>query len=355
MSWDEAEGAGALPRSHSPARDPAKSGKNPEIVEPWRGKIGLSAWGSAMRISPSSALVFVLSLALPAIPAAAQKSGGGGSSGGASHTSIPSTMPRNYPPTNQESEFNIYDIKRPEAVRQQLKNEEPACFRWPMSPVLSNTVSVGRMEIPAKARDEFNQACAAAQKNDLKEAQKHLDRAVKVYPQFAAAWVLLGQTEQDQGKTLQAEESCMQGRSADPNYLPSYLCLADVAAHQEKWPQVAELTNQAVALHPVRAPGVFYYNCLANFYLRQWDTAEKSGLRAVDDAGKGKMPQLNWLLAKIYEQKGDRNAEAAQIREFLKYAPHDPDAATARHVLSEIEKQENGSVSGDAKTPPEKK
>jgi len=310
-----------------------------------------------MRISLLPALL-VLSLALLAVPASAQKSGGGGGNGsGASRTSIPATMPPDYHPRNQESEFdmNTYDIKRPEAMRQQLKNEEPACFRWPMSPVLSNTVSVDRMEIPSKARDEFNQACAATHKNDLKEAQKHLDRAVKVYPKFAAAWVLLGQTEQDQGKASQAEESCTQGRTADPNYLPSYLCLADVAAHQEKWNQVANLTNQAMALHPVRAPGAFYYNCLANFYLRQWDTAEKSGLRAVDDAGKGKMPQLNWLLAKIYEQKGDRAAEAAQIREFLKFAPHDPDAATAKHILTEIEKQENGSVSGNTTTPPEKK
>lgn len=306
-----------------------------------------------MRISLSPVLLFMLSVTLLAVPAAAQKSGGVS----AARTSLPATMPPDYHPTNQESEFdmNTYDIKRPEAVRQQLKNEEPACFRWPMSPVLSGTVSVSRMEIPSNARDEFNQACVAAHKNDLHEAQKHLNRAVKIYPQFAAAWVLLGQTEQDQGKASQAEESCTQGRTADSNYLPSYLCLADVAAHQEKWSQVADLTNQAAALHPVRAPGAFYYNCLANFYLRQWDNAEKSGLRAVDDAGKGKMPQLNWLLAKIYEQKGDRAAEAAQIREFLKYAPHDPDAATARHILTEIEKQGNGSVSGNTTTPPEKK
>lgn len=308
-----------------------------------------------MRVLFNPVLLVILALTLAVTPAPAQKSGGGG--GSAVRTSVPTTTSSGYHPINQESEFDIstYDIKRPEAMRQQLKNEEPACFRWPMSPVLSNTVSVGRMEIPAKARDEFNQACAAAHKNDLKEAQKHLDRAVKVYPKFAAAWVLLGQTEQDQKKASQAEESCTKGRTADPNYLPSYLCLADVAAHQEKWSQVAELTNQAAALHPIRAPGAFYYNCLANFYLRQWDNAEKSGLRAVDDAGKGKMPQLNWLLAKIYEQKGDRAAEAAQIREFLKFAPHDPDAATARHILNEIEKQENGSVSGNTTTPPEKK
>ncbi|HZS26954.1 MAG TPA: hypothetical protein VFB76_06965 [Candidatus Angelobacter sp.] len=310
-----------------------------------------------MKILFNPVLLVMLALTLVVTPVSAQKSGRGGSGKSSPRTTIPTTTPPGSHPTNQEPEFNIgmYDIKRPETMRQQLKNEEPACFRWPMSPVLSSTVSVGGMEIPSNARDEFNQACTAAHKNDIKEAQKHLNRAVKIYPRFAAAWVLLGQTEQDQGKASQAEESCSQGRTADPNFLPSYLCLADVAAHQEKWSQVADLTNQAAALHPVRAPGAFYYNCLANFYLRQWDNAEKSGLRAADDAGKGKMPQLNWLLAKIYEQKGDRAAEAAQIREFLQFAPHDPDAATARHILSEIEKQENGSVSGNTTTPPKKK
>src|SRR5215472_582479 len=135
-----------------------------------------------MRISLSPLLPFVLALTLLAVPASAQKSGGGGSA--SANTAITGTKLPDYHPTNQESEFDIstYDIKRPEAVRQQLKNEEPACFRWPMSPVLSGTVSVGRMEIPSNARDEFNQACVAVHKNDLHEAQKHLNRAVKIYP-----------------------------------------------------------------------------------------------------------------------------------------------------------------------------
>jgi predicted Zn-dependent protease len=283
----------------------------------------------------------VLALILAVTPLAGQKSGG---TSGGSRTNVPTTMPPDYHPTNQDNEFKTYDVKRANDPQVQKKNDAPACFHWPMSPVQSGTVSVNRMEIPAKAREEFDQACAAY-KNDLNEAQKHLNKAVKIAPQFAAAWVLLGQIQQDQKKPAQAEEFCAQGRAADPNYLPSYLCLADAAAHQEKWSQVADLTSQAAALHPVRAPGAFYYNCLANFYLSQWTDAEKSGLRAIDDAGTGQLPQLHWLLAKVYEQKGERVAEAAQIREFLKLAPHDPDAETARQVLTQIEGQTNSGVS----------
>jgi tetratricopeptide (TPR) repeat protein len=307
-----------------------------------------------MRLSPSSALLFLLSLALLTIPVAAQKGGSGPGRGGSVPGSVPASMAPPYRPTNSEEEFKTYDTKHAEEQKQQLKNELPGCFRFPMSPVLSGTVSVGRMEIPDSARDEFDRACGAVHKNDLNEAQKRLSKAVKTAPKYAAAWTLLGQTQLDQRQAAQAVESCGHARTADPNYVPAYLCLADIAAHQEKWSDVAELTSQAAALHPVRAPGIYYYNCVANYYLRHWDEAEKSGLRAVDDAGKSPIPQVHWLLAKVYEQKGDRMAEAAQIREFLRLAPHDPDAEAARHVLNQIDSQPSSGVQ-DGQKPPEKK
>jgi tetratricopeptide (TPR) repeat protein len=197
-------------------------------------------------------------------------------------------------------------------------------------------ISVNGMKTADRARDEFVQACEAVQKNDLAEAQKRLEQAVKVDPRFAAAWVLLGQSEREQKKPDKAVEFCTRARSADPNYLPAYLCLADVAAHQEEWKKVAELTDQAAALHPVRAPGIFYYNSLANFYLQRLPAAESSGLRAIDESSGEQRAQMHFLLAKIYEQKGDRSAEAAQLKKFIELAPHSSEADAARKILSQI-------------------
>jgi hypothetical protein len=286
-------------------------------------------------------------LILLAAPALAQKSGGKGS--GSIHTNMPSTRP--YDPQSTGDAFEIYDITRPRTAEQtKTKNEEPPCFHWPLNPILSSTVSVNGMNTADQAREDFVQACEAVRKNDLAEAQKRLEHAVKVDPRFAAAWVLLGQSEREQNKAEKAVESCTRAHSTDPNYLPAYLCLADLAAHQEEWRKVADLTDQAAALHPVRAPGIFYYNSLANFYLQRLPAAESSGLRAIDESSGEQRAQMHFLLAKIYEQKGDRAAEAAQLKKFIELAPHSPEADAGRKILSQIEEE----TSNPPGKPPEK-
>jgi tetratricopeptide (TPR) repeat protein len=287
-----------------------------------------------MQMFSSRFLLASLLLILLLTPACAQK--GGGKAGGSIHTSSPSTRP--YDPQSTLNAFDLYDVTKPRTAEQtKAKNEEPPCFHWPLNPILSSTVSVNGMKTADQAREDFVQACEAVRKNDLAEAQKRLEHAVKVDPQFAPAWVLLGQSEREQKKADKAVESCTHAHSVDPNYLPAYLCLADVAAHQEDWKKVAELTDQAAALHPVRAPGVFYYNSLANFYLQHLPAAESSGLRAIDESSGEQKAQMHFLLAKVYEQKGDRSAEAAQLQKFIELAPHSPEADAARKILNEIE------------------
>jgi tetratricopeptide (TPR) repeat protein len=195
------------------------------------------------------------------------------------------------------------------------------------------------MALSDKAKKEFGNACMAVRKKKLKEAQHHLHRALGAYSKFADAWVLLGQTQEDQGELRQAEQSCEQARAADSTYLPGYLCLADLAARQQKWDSVARLTDQVIAMHPTRAPGAFFFNFLGHFYLKQWDTAEKSAFAAFKDGSQEQSRQVRWMLAKMYELKGDRRAEAEQLSEYVKLYPNDANASLARKVLDEIHAQ----------------
>jgi tetratricopeptide (TPR) repeat protein len=288
---------------------------------------------------PSPALGLALALCLSTAPLSAQKSGGSKSSG--SH-SAPAPAPTssfssNYKPRSAEGEFDNKVVYLSDDNHPILKNDLPGCYQWPMSPVLSSTVSVTGMDISAEARQQFTEGCASIQKKNLKDAEQRLNHVVKLNPKYAAAWVLLGQTNKDQGNMKEAEKSCAQAKDADASYLPGYLCLAALAAREEKWDQVADLTNQVIGMHPVRAPGATYYNGVANYYLKQWTTAEKSALMALQDSSKTQKSELRWLLAKIYEQKHDRVSEAAQLREYLNLAPDGPDAAVARRILKQIE------------------
>lgn len=249
-------------------------------------------------------------------------------------------------PRRQEAEFDRnYSDPVPGA---------PACLHWPMNAVITSAAKDANDKVPKKARQEFDKGCSAARKNSADEALKHLDLAVKTDPTFAEAWVVMGQTQKDSGKLADAEQSCTQGREADAKYLPAYLCLADIAAKQDKWNQVADLTNHVIDAHPAKAPSAFYYNSLANFHLNQLDAAEKNGQLAADQGNDALKGQVYLLLAKIDEAKGDRTAEADHLRKFLKLAPKDPNAAAVRHVLDEIKAEADASTSGKQAAPANK-
>jgi Tfp pilus assembly protein PilF len=205
-----------------------------------------------------------------------------------------------------------------------------------MNPILSATVNAKRMDVPAAAQEKFARACNAVREKKLSVAEESLNQAVKLYPQFSAAWVLLGQVAADQGHNEKAAQACTTARNEDATYLPGYLCLADIAARQQRWNEVAELTNQVLGMHPIKAPAAFYYNCLAYFYLRQFPAAEKSALNALTNVPKQGEPQVHWLLAKIYEQEGKRELEAEQLREYLKLSPNAVDAPIAKQILKQI-------------------
>ena len=50
-------------------------------------------------------------------------------------------------------------------------------------------------------------------------------------------------------------------------------------------------------------------------------------------------PAGHFVLAQIYEAKGDSASEATQLREYLKYASNPDDVATVKEYLLGLEKQ----------------
>ena len=67
--------------------------------------------------------------------------------------------------------------------------------------------------------------------------------------------------------------------------------------------------------------------------------AERSALRAVDLDKSNAEPRAHFVLAQVYEAKGDTANEVAQLREYLKYAPNEEDTAMVKQYLSELEQQ----------------
>ena len=226
-------------------------------------------------------------------------------------------------------------IPMPSASSQLADSE--GCNSWTGSGVHSPTVSVARLAVPGKASGEYQKGCGAFKDKHLDQAERHLRKAVEIYPSYPAAWVVLGQVLEDQHKRDEAKQACSQATKVDPTYVAPYLCLAEFSATEDDWKQVSSLAEHAMALDPVRNPYSLYYTADAAFHLNDLAKAERSALAAVALDTWHHLPQLHLLLAQIYAAKGDPAAEAEQLRNYLKVAPNSGDAAGARNTLAQLE------------------
>ncbi len=224
------------------------------------------------------------------------------------------------------------------AAKVEKKNEtEDSCLLPPLTLVRSPVVAATALAVPPKARKEYSEACAALKDKKTESAEMHLRKAVQTYPKYSVAWVTLGQMLAAENHTEDGRNACAQGSAVEPKYVPAYLCLAEIAAREKAWGDVLQLSSRAIDLDPSTTAISYEYNAAANLRTNRLDDAEKSAMRALSIDKDNADPRAHFLLAQIYEAKGDRTNEIAQLREYLKFAKDPDDVAAAKQSLSQLE------------------
>lgn len=265
--------------------------------------------------------------------------------GGGAHPTPPApapTPPASKPSTDFPSAKNPWDENEllygnSNKRVSPMIGEGDNCFLPPLNGLGRSSVGVADLQAPSKAQKEQRDGCAALRNSKAAEAEAHLRKAVKQWPNYLAAWVVLGQVLESQQKFDEAYSACSHPLTTDSNYLPAYLCMADISAHSENWNQVLQLSNRALEIDPTNSAVAYDYNAAANLRLHRLPEAEKSGLRAAEIDKTNADPRVHFLLAQIYEAKGDRENEAAQLREYLKYASDPNDVAMVKSYLAKLE------------------
>jgi|SRR5579864_7824150 len=257
-------------------------------------------------------------------------------SGSHPNTAPPPPPPPKLPTDSFDQNQLLYGAKDAGAPRQ--GPDDFACFLPPLNRVQVPTVPSANLQAPPKAKKEYSAACASLKDQKYDAAEDHLRKALKQEPHFPAAWVTLGQILAARQRADEARAACSQALSADPGYLPPYLCLTDIAARSEAWDVALQLSGRALELEPASDFIAYGYNAAAYLNLHKLAEAEKSALRALEIDKNNADPRVHFLLAQIYEAKKDLVNEAAQLREYLKFADS-ADAAMVSQVLADLEKR----------------
>ena len=213
---------------------------------------------------------------------------------------------------------------------------EPNIAKTPPAPsaALANTVSVVSLKAPDKALAAYHRGLEEAHKNNFTQAQKKLEQAVQIYPQFADAWCALGEVHEMQNHLPEGRAAYLRSLAADPKLIFPYLHLASLEADAKQWPQVAQFSERALHLNPNDFPSAWYYSALANFKLGHNEVAEVRARKAEAMDTHHLYPKVYLLLADLLVAKEDFAGAAQQTRTYLQLAP---DSANRKGLVSYLQ------------------
>lgn len=199
------------------------------------------------------------------------------------------------------------------------------------------TVSATSESAPQDARKAYQKGRNGIQNNKIEEAKKNFEKAVAIYPAYAAAWLELGRIEEQSNHSEEAANAYAKAIAADRNYVDPYQRLYLMEAKQQQWRKVADNSDHVLRLNPYDFPDAYYYNAVANFELGNLDIAEKSGRQAVK-LDRDQNPRTRYVLGFILGKEGEFAEAAECLRAYLQAAPDAKDSATVRQQISELEK-----------------
>jgi predicted Zn-dependent protease len=108
-------------------------------------------------------------------------------------------------------------------------------------------ISVRRLKVPRKARELYGKALAAWAKLASSEAERRLDQALKLDPEFPEALTLRGGIQASNQRWESAKESLQAAIDSDPSYSPPYVILAGVYNTQDRFDEAQQVTAQAIS------------------------------------------------------------------------------------------------------------
>jgi Tfp pilus assembly protein PilF len=203
------------------------------------------------------------------------------------------------------------------------------------------TISVTSMAAPKDAMRAYEKAQkATAEKPE--EAEKYLTKAVEIYPQFAAAWTLLGDIHRQRNEFDAARTDYARAAAADPQFVNPTYGLAVIAMQEKKWDEAVRLSDQVLKLNAGAFPLAYFFSAAANYNLQKFEAAEDSArkFKALDT--QHAHPDVCLLLSYVLSRKQDYAGAAHEIRDYLAAAPNSPDA---EQLKADAKRYEDLSVS----------
>jgi hypothetical protein len=193
--------------------------------------------------------------------------------------------------------------------------------------------SVVDANVPKPALSEFEKGRDALDKpNNLDEGILHLENAVRLYPKYLEAMLLLGTTYMDKSEWEKAEDKLKQVLTIAPDTVGAHFALGELYFRQKKYPEAEKEMLAGIKLDPKSVQGHFM---LGRLYYELGDLPKAgpqvgTALRLNPKFARGHLLAANILLRA-------RQPESA-IVEFEEYLRLEPNGEFSEQTKETIRK-----------------
>jgi Tfp pilus assembly protein PilF len=197
-----------------------------------------------------------------------------------------------------------------------------------------HSVTARQLTIPERALRDYLDAQRDLEKRDVEAAEKHLEHAVELAPQFATAWNNLGTIAYQTRRFPLAEQRFRQSMKQDPTAYEPLVNLGGVLVTLHKLDEALEVNARATLTRPNDALANSQLG-MTYFELGQFDSAVKYLERARQlDPAHFSHPQM--FLAEIHLRRGQRRDAALMLEDFLQHHPDYPQAEIMRQNIVKL-------------------
>jgi Flp pilus assembly protein TadD len=188
------------------------------------------------------------------------------------------------------------------------------------------------VQIPDKARKEFERASNAGREGKAAEAIVHLRKAIALYPNYLMAHNDLGAQLLELGRLDEAEAELRLSLIIDPAAFNPTLNLGIVLVKKHQFVEARGVLDKAISLQ-AQSPAARLYIGLALSGTSEFERAKKE-FQASYELGGGQYALALFYLGQLYMDGGDRKQARSCFERYLREAPNANNLDQVRKLIA---------------------